>query len=245
MKIKTFQKQLAPINFKLILFAILITFFACKSPIKKSDKQNSLISMFNGENLDNWSGDSQIWSVEDGCIVGKTTPENTIEQNTFLIYKDSFSDFELTFQYKIIGGNSGVQYRAKVLDEELFIVGGYQADMEAGINYSGILYEEKGRGIIANRGEEVTIDTNGIKTVKQFSTSEKIQSKINMEQWNDYRVVADGNHLQHFINGTKTIDVTDDENLKKSNSGIIAIQVHKGPDMTVYYKDINIKLLKD
>ena len=245
MKIITFRKQLAYINFKLILCVVLMAIFSCKSPSKKSDNQGSLISMFNGENLVNWKGDPRIWSVEDGCIVGKTTSENTIEQNTFLIYQDSFADFELTFQYKIIGGNSGVQYRSKVLDEELFIVGGYQADMEAGINYSGILYEEKGRGILALRGEQVKIDSDGKKTVDQFSKADIIEAVINKEQWNDYRIIADGNHLQHFINGIKTIDVMDDEKEKKSSSGIIALQVHKGPDMTVYYKDIKINVLNN
>lgn len=170
--------------------------------------------------------------------MGRTTDENQIEQNTFLIHKSSFSDFELTFKYKIIGGNSGVQYRAKVIDEDLFVVGGYQADMEAGINHSGILYEEKGRGIIAKRGTKVTIDSDGKKIVEQFADSKEIQAKINKEQWNTYRVVAQGNHLQHFINETKTIDVIDNESDKKSNSGIIALQVHQGPNMTVYYKDI-------
>lgn len=223
-------------NLKFIFLTIFIAFIACKPSGK---------SLFNGENLDNWSGESDIWSVEDGCIVGRTRPDKPIEQNTFLIYNDTFSDFELSFQYKIIGGNSGVQYRAKVIDKDLFIVGGYQADMEAGVNYSGILYEEKGRGIIANRGEQVIIDEAGIKTVKQFSKSEEIQSNIKSEDWNEYRIVANENHLQHFINNIKTIDVIDKEVDKNSSNGVIALQVHKGPAMTVFYKNIEIKSLKD
>ena len=190
-----------------------------------------------------WRGSSNIWSVQDGCIVGRTTDENKIEKNTFLIYEKPFSDFELTFQYKIIGGNSGVQYRAKVLDEEAFIVGGYQADMEAGINHSGILYEEKGRGILAKRVQEVTIGEDGEMQVTEFAKSEDIQAKIKQEQWNSYRVVANGEHLQHFINENKTIDVIDKQPGKRASSGIIALQVHAGPDMVVYYKDIMIKRL--
>ncbi len=204
-----------------------------------------MIELFNGKNLDKWRGDSRIWSVENGCIVGRTTAENRVEQNTFLIFENSFSDFELTFQYKIIGGNSGVQYRAKVIDELLFIVGGYQADIEAGINFSGILYEEKGRGIIANRGKQVIIGEDGNKMIDEFAKSEEIQSKINMEQWNHYLIVANGNHLQHFINGYITIDVTDNEVNKRSSSGIIALQVHKGPAMEVFYKNIVIEPIKN
>jgi hypothetical protein len=208
--------------------------------MKTSKEKIEIISLFNGGNLNMWRGDSRIWSVEDGCIVGRTTDENQIERNTFLIYEHPFSDFELSFNYKIIGGNSGVQYRAKVLDEDLFIVGGYQADMEAGIQHSGILYEEKGRGILAKRGEAVVVDEEGNKSVYQFENSESIQKNIKSEQWNTYRIVAQGDHLQHFINGYKTIDVIDKEIEKKSASGIIALQVHKGPNMEVFYKDIKI-----
>ncbi len=116
--------------------------------------------------------------------------------------------------------------------------------MEAGINYSGILYEEKGRGILAKRGEEVLIAEDGTKTVKEFSTGEAIEAIINKEQWNSYRIKAIGNQVQHFINGQKTIDVTDNETGKNATSGILAIQVHAGPNMVVSYKDLRLKTVQ-
>lgn len=222
---------------RFLLAVIPLILLSCNSTSKKSEE----VKLFNGKNLENWKGDSKVWSVEDGCIVGKTTDENKIEQNTFLIYENAFANFELTFQYKIIGGNSGVQYRAKVLDEQMFVVGGYQADMEAGINYSGILYEEKGRGIIANRGEQVIVLENGEKEITKFTTSEVIQGKIHNEDWNHYKIVANKNRLQHFINKAKTVDVTDNEVGKSSDSGVIALQVHTGPNMKVYYKNLVLK----
>lgn len=234
------NSQLYSMKKYLLGFAICLLLFACKTPIKTSKEKIEIISLFNGENLNMWRGDSRIWSVEDGCIVGRTTDENQINKNTFLIYENPFSDFELRFKYKIIGGNSGVQYRAKVLDKGLFIVGGYQADMEAGIKHSGILYEEKGRGILAKRGESVVVDEEGHKSIDQFANSENIQNNIKSEQWNTYRIVAHGDHLQHFINGHKTIDVIDKEIGKKSASGKLALQVHKGPNMEVFYKDMKI-----
>ena len=227
------------IKFVRIIFCLV--FFGCQTSNKKAEGKSKEIVLFNGENLDDWKGNSKIWSVENGCIVGRTTNENKIKQNTFLIYKTPFSNFELTFQYKIIGGNSGVQYRSKVVDEALFVVGGYQADMEAGINYSGILYEEKGRGIIANRGEQVVLSKNGEKSVTQFVKSEEIQAIINMEQWNSYRVVANGNHLQHYINENKTIDVLDNQKSKNASFGVIALQIHAGPNMEVFYKKIILR----
>lgn len=227
----------------LIIGALFIV-VSCSTSADKSSKESLSNDLFNGKDLSSWRGDSNVWSVEDGCIVGKNTDEYKVKKNTFLIHENPYSDFELTFQYKIIGGNSGVQYRAKVLDENSFVVGGYQADMEAGINHSGILYEEKGRGIVAKRGEQVLVDEKGERTVTKFAESKDIQAKINMEEWNDYRIVANGTHLQHFINETKTIDVTDNEVGKNASSGIIALQVHAGPNMKVFYKNIVIKPIK-
>lgn len=226
---------------KWIILMICVITVSCKSEKAKEEIDSKTISLFNGKNLDNWRGDERVWSVDEGSIVGRTTDEVKIDKNTFLIYESPFSDFELNLKYKIVGGNSGIQYRAKVLDEENFVVGGYQADMEAGIQYSGILYEENGRGIMALRGEQLVIDEEGVKKVEEFEKSKNIQAIINQDQWNNYRIVAKGNHLQHYINDTKTIDVIDNEIAKKSDKGIIALQVHKGPNMVVLFKDITIQ----
>src|SRR4029078_534466 len=92
--------------------------------------------------------------------------EHMVAENTFLIWQGGeVSDFELTLKYKIVDlngeskgfGNSGIQYRSKVVKPEYSVVAGYQADFETGKTYSGILYEEKGRGILAQRGQEVVI----------------------------------------------------------------------------------------
>ncbi len=130
------------------------------------------------------------------------------------------------------------------------IVGGYQADFEAGKTYSGILYEEQGRGILAQRGQKTVIhpdpsDPNKpkIEVVGTVGNSDDIQSKINPEQWNDYVVIANGNHLQHFINGQQTIDVLDEQPEKAAKTGVLALQIHVGPPMTVQFKDIRIKML--
>lgn len=218
-----------------ILMAIIIS---CNIAGQKGSKTENL---FNGKDLSNWLGDSRVWSVENGCIKGETTDKVVINQNTFLIYDQPVSDFELTFKYKIIGGNSGVQYRAKIIDKDKFIIGGYQADMEAGIQHSGILYEEKGRGIIAKRGEEVVISEDGEKTVKRFIDAKKVQAVINQDDWNSYKIVVKGNHLQHYINGQLTIDVIDNETGKLSTSGVLALQVHAGPSMQVFFKKIKLK----
>ncbi len=205
-------------------------------------------NLFNGKDLTGWKG-LDFWSVEDGCITGRTTKEKPTKGNTFLVYQDEVADFELTFKYKIIGGNSGVQYRSKLTDEKAFVVAGYQADFEAGKTYSGILYEEKGRGILAQRGQKTVIKEGAtpnkpkIEVAGEVGKSAEIQAKIKADDWNDYRIVAKGGRLQHFINGAQTIDVTD-ETAIGAKKGILALQLHAGPAMVVQFKDLVLKETK-
>lgn len=206
--------------------------------------------IFNGKDLTGWDGNPKFWSVKDGAIVGQTTKENPTKGNTFLIWKDGTpADFELRFSYKITPNNdkgfanSGVQYRSKVMDQANWGVGGYQADLEAGTTYSGILYEERmTRGIMAARGEKVVWDKDCKKQVTgSVGKSEEIQAAIKTDGWNDYVIIAQGNHLQHFINGHQTVDVTDECEAKAAKSGVLALQLHAGDPMTVQFRDLRIK----
>ncbi len=213
-------------------------------------------NLFNGKDLTGWKG-LDYWSVKDGFITGQTTKEHPAKGNTFLVWEGEVADFEMTFQYRIMDvngkgegfGNSGVQYRSKVVDEVKFVVGGYQADFECGKTYSGILYEERGRGILAKRGEKVVIHEGKdpkkpkLEVTGSVGKSDEIQAKIKAADWNEYRIVAQGGHLQHFINGVQTIDVTD-ETAVGAKKGVLALQLHAGTAMTVQFKDIILKEIK-
>jgi hypothetical protein len=200
--------------------------------------------LYGGGDLSGWAGRSDLWSAENGEIVGRTSDENPIDGNTFLIWQgDQPANFELTAQFKIEGGNSGIQYRSKVVDEEKFVVSGYQADIDFTNKFAGILYEEKGRGILAQRGEKVTIGGDGEKAVTRFADAEALAASIHPGEWNDFRVVANGNHLQHFINETLTAEVIDEQSDKAATKGVIALQIHRGPAMTVRFKNIKIRKL--
>lgn len=206
--------------------------------------------LFNGKDLTGWSGDAKFWSVEDGALTAQSTVENPVPHNTFLIWQDGKpGDFTLTLKFKMTPGsdknytNSGIQYRSKVIDAEKFIVGGYQADFEYGPKWSGILYEEKGRGILAKRGEKVTLKQGEkpqkpvIEVTGKTGDPKEIEATIKKDDWNDYKIVAKGNNVQQFINGKLTVDVTD-ETAEAPKSGVIALQMHKGPPMKVQFKDI-------
>ncbi len=200
--------------------------------------------LFDGKSLDGWRGDPAIWSVRDGAIIGVTTKEQPLRQNSYLVSNDSFADFEIKFKYRIHDGNSGLQYRSKLLDAEKFIVQGYQADIEAGPNYSGIVYEERGRGIMVQRGKKMEATPEGeLRELASFGDSADIQAKIKQKDWNEYHVTARGNHLIHRINGVVTAELIDNQPDKRAAEGILAFQVHVGPPMKIEVKDILIRKL--
>lgn len=209
-------------------------------------------SMFNGRDLTGWDGSPELWSVRDGVITGQTTPEHPAKQNTFLIWTNGNpADFEMTCQFKIVSNNSdgfansGVQYRSKVVNPGYWVVAGYQADMEAGPNYTGGLYEEKGRGILASRGQKIVIQADGKKeVVGSLGKPDVLQQAIKKEDWNDYVIIAKGNHLQQIINGRPMIDVVDQQESKAAKDGVIALQLHAGKPMTVQFRRLQIHKLK-
>src|SRR5262245_21290008 len=158
--------------------------------------------LFNGKDLTGWDGNPKLWSVEDGAIVGRTTADAPIDKNTFLIWRDGEpGDFLLKLQYQVKDGNSGVQYRSHVIDPAKWIVGGYQADIVAAPTYTGLLYEEQGRGIMADRGEKMTITADGKRTKEKFADKAELQKSIHDNNWNEYFIEARGVRLRQWING--------------------------------------------
>ncbi|MCP5520323.1 MAG: DUF1080 domain-containing protein [Verrucomicrobiales bacterium] len=209
------------------------------------------VPLFNGINLEGWQGNPKFWSVRDGAITGQTTADNPTRGNTFLVWQGGdVADFVLRLKFKIVPnndqgfGNSGIQYRSRLVNPANWVVNGYQADFEAGKTYSGILYEEGGRGILALRGKKVLIKADGSKEeLATIGDSDEIQAAIKPRDWNDYTIVARGNHLAHYINGRLTMAVTDEQADKAAKSGILALQLHAGQPMTVQFKDIQLKKL--
>ncbi len=130
---------------------------------------------------------------------GKTSADKPLKFNTFLIWEGTVSNFELEFDYKIGSeGNSGVQYRSKVLDEKDFIVGGYQADIDASLQYAGINYEEKGRGILAQRGQRVMIDKAGGKKEESIGDGKELGKVIKAQRLEPLQVGCSRREAQPY-----------------------------------------------
>ncbi|MEM7146715.1 MAG: DUF1080 domain-containing protein [Verrucomicrobiota bacterium] len=210
------------------------------------------VPIFDGETLDGWDGEAEFWSVEDGAITGTTTDDDPIPYNKFIIWENGeVDDFELKLKYRIIGGNSGIQYRSFVIDKDPkkgtpleYVLGGYQADIDSSPKFSGIVYGEKFRGIHAKRGEKTVMNEDGKpELVEQFADAEELQSHINEEDWNEYHIIAKGNHVIHKINGVVMSESTDNDTDERRDSGLLGFQIHRGPPMKVQFKDIELKRL--
>lgn len=221
---------------------LLASFFVVPAAVAEDGAK----SIFNGKDLSGWRGNSELWKVEDGAITGTTTAEKPLKFNTFLIWEDKVADFELELDYKISGqrGNSGIQYRSKVLRADDFVVGGYQADIDVTLTYAGINYEEKGRGKLTDgRGERVTIAADGKRTTEKFADAKELGKNIKQGEWNHYKVVANGNKLSHYINGVLMAEVIDSQEGKAASEGVLAFQIHQGPPMQIKFKNVMLKEL--
>ncbi len=203
--------------------------------------QGQTTNLFDGSSLDGWKGDQRFWSVANGAIVGQTTESVSTPHNTFLIWQGGeVGDFELELEFRLTAGNSGLQFRS--VDQGEFRVSGYQADFDAGNRYTGIVYEENGRGILVPRSQHVMINAGGERTVSDEATcnEQAFLKTLQAGDWNQSRIVARGSQISNFVNGTLTARLDDGEAQKARASGIIALQLHAGPPMKVEFRNIRL-----
>ena len=196
-----------------------------------------------GNPLRSWSGDSKFWSHKDGVLIGKA--DGTLKMNRFITWKvATVRNFDLRVKVRVTkGGNSGIQYRSAHAPERgLDVVAGYQCDIVADKpEYNGMLYEEKGRRILSHTGEKVIVDPQGDRwVVGKFEVKEFAPG-----QWHEYRILVEGNRHRHWIDGHPTADLIDFDEQGRSLDGVLAMQVHVGPPMTIEFQEMLIKHLPD
>jgi putative membrane-bound dehydrogenase-like protein len=170
--------------------------------------------MFNGRDLAGWTGDSQLWSVENGEIVGRTAG---IDHNTFLVSDLTVEDFRLSLEVKLVNdaGNSGVQFRSEPMDG-FAELRGYQADIGPG--WWGKLYEENGRALLWDKSGE---------------------SHVKKGDWNRYEIEAVGTRIRTWINGQPCVDLDDPDGKRR---GIIALQLHSGDATEVRFRNLQLQV---
>jgi hypothetical protein len=198
--------------------------------------------IFNGKDLTGWEGEQGFWSVEDGAITGATTSEKPLDHPSYLFWRGGKpADFVLRAAFRFTGswGNSGINFRSRELPK--WDILGYQADMETGPSYTGILYECNQREIVALRGQKVVIHEDGKKDVTSFADAAELQKTIKPNDWNEYEIIARGPEIILKINGVVTSHVIDSEKGKAASEGLISLQLHPGTPMKVQFKNLRIK----
>lgn len=185
------------------------------------------VPLFDGKSFAGWEGNTRmVWRIEDGAFTAGSLDKKQ-EKNDFLATKKEFGDFDLSLKWKLEGTegfvNGGVQFRSKRIPDH-HEVSGFQADLGAG--FDGALYDESRRNkVLARPSMEVL---------------EKARKPLG--EWNDYRIRAQGQRIQIWLNGLQTVDYTEtDESIAKK--GIVAVQIHGNATSIVRYKDIAIEEL--
>lgn len=184
------------------------------------EASEGFVSLFNGQEIDQWDGDPRLWKVDRGVIVGSTENVAPLKANTFLIYKARrYRDFELRLEMRLRNHNSGIQFRSD--QEPDWAVKGLQADAAEG-NWWGSIYDEKGtRGVIVNGWKD------------------KGERAVKPGEWNDYWISCKGGTIRLTLNGVVTAELSNET----PKSGVIALQLHAGPPMRVEFRNIRIKNL--
>ncbi len=234
------------------------------------DNNTGFRQIFNGTSLDGWDGDPTFWRVEGGAIVGETTPDKPIGENSFIIWRGGrTADFDLKLEFRINAGNSGVQYRSRALVpgaegvKGQWVLAGYQADIDFNNQYTGMLYEERGRGFLAPRGQFNYVGPNQAPSVGRgqpppqpgpgeapfgvrgqlgaLNSNDALREQIKQNDWNQFQVVARGNVVMHVLNGQLTALLVDDDVVGRALDGLLGLQIHTGPPMKVEFRNIYIR----
>ncbi len=212
------------------------------APAPAAEEEAGFTPMFNGTDVTGWEGKPGWWHVEEGCLTCQSTKEKPCDKCNYLMWRGGLpGDFELRAEYRLEGpaANSGIQFRSRELPD--WDTSGYQADMEAGTQWSGCLFEHT-RGGVAMRGQTVVIDPDGKKKTTALGDSAELQKHINQPGWNKYRVIARGSEITLEINGVVMCQATDHQSGLAARSGVIALQMHPGPPMKVQFRNLRIRI---
>lgn len=197
--------------------------------------KDGFTSIFNGRNLDGWQarGGGATYTVEDGVIVGRFDPA-TKGLNTFLCTEKEYENFVIKLDFKIISGNSGLQFRSYARpwpkDKSKEQICGYQVEMCVDSDRTGRIYDENGRGYQCGM---IFLDTTpDSRLADAYSTFKK-------QDWNTLELQCVGPSIKTWINGKKVSDIMDDARGK----GVFGLQIHCGNEGEARWRNIRIKEL--
>jgi len=219
--------------------------FTEPSPYDFNDHQG-YVSMFDGKSLDGWDGNPKFWRVENGAIVGESTPANP-SGNSYIVYRKlEAHDFTLKFDVKVEGsGGTGLQYRSRTGLPWLaniaanvtanvgpvnlnWMMTGPQADFWPSRIYTGQFYSENTpMRILAWRGQ--VVEGFGEKSKRLMGTigdRVALGELVKQNDWNEYVVIARGGTFLHIVNRQLMAAMIDDDPASSNNwSGQFGIEI--------------------
>jgi Domain of Unknown Function (DUF1080) len=215
-------------------------------PATQPDDDAGFEAIFDGQSLKGWDGDPQFWRVENGVIVGESTPERVVKVNNFLIWRGGvLRDFELKLEFRMNGANSGIQYRSSEMPEVgKWILKGYQADMDFTEGYVGNVHDERARGVMSRRGEVTRIgDGPAFKVVGTIGDPTLLRGVMNVNGWNQYHIIARGPVLLQFMNGQLMSVAIDEDKKNAAAEGVLGFQMHTGPPFKIEFRRVRYRKL--
>ncbi len=228
-------------------------------PINFEDR-TGFQSIFDGT-MKNWDGDPAIWKAEGNVLVGTTTDANPLKENTFVIWRGGEpADFELKVEYRMSATNSGVQFRSVHLPQGTpspapnnpdakiagkWVLKGYQADIDFANQFTGMIYEERGRGFLMQRGMAIQIGPDAVsRQIGSLETTpDELKALIKSNDWNSIHLIARGNMITNIVNGHMTAFLIDDDPKGRAMKGLLGFQIHVGPAMKIEFRNIYLKSL--
>ena len=195
--------------------------------------------IFNGRDLDGWKQDGDFFRAANGILVGETTQEKPCPVSQYLVYaKEQLADFDLRGSFRLSErANSGFQVRSS---DSTTTDTGYQADMDGSGKIVGFFYCT-GQHLVGERGADVVLAAPMRKKTVRFADDKELQAAYRPGEWNDFRIVAKGRILAMWINGVRTVSVTDSRKNFLPDTGYISIQLHKGHPMKAEFRDLRIR----
>lgn len=218
------------------------------------DERSGFESIFDGT-MKNWDGDTTYWKAENGALVGETTEATKLAENTFVIWRGGEpADFELKLEFRMNATNSGIQFRSSHVppggaDKEAvkgkWVLKGYQADIDYDNQFTGMIYEERGRGFLMQRGQAVSIGADGSKRVigNLERKADELKAIVKPGDWNYVHLIARGSTIINMVNGQVTAILVDDDSKGQSLKGVLGFQIHVGPPMKIEFRNIYLKKL--
>lgn len=174
--------------------------------------------LFNGKNLDGWKiHGTEKWYVEDGLLISESGPD---KKYGYLATTDDYKDFELHLEFKQeADGNSGVFIRSEIEGTK---IAGWQIEVAPPNLHTGGIYESYGRGWL----------------IKPTKEKEKV---LNYGDWNTLKIRVKDDQVTSWLNGVEMVHL-EDQKIGEAN-GKIALQIHDGGGIKVYWKNIRLKSL--